>query len=54
MGDGQQFFQVFYPYPYTMEKFRNTLEDQGEGREEVNFLVSAFSNVTNLFIFMAF
>lgn len=35
---------VFYPCPYTMEKFRNILGDQGEGREEVNFLVSAFSN----------
>ena len=53
VGDGQPVHQLFYPCPHAMEKFRNTLGDQGEGREEVNF-VSAFSSVTNSFIFMAF
>lgn len=37
-----------------MEKFRNVLGDQSEGREEVNFLVSAFSDVTNSFLSTAF
>jgi len=54
VGNGQQFFQILYLCPYTMEKFRNTLGHQGEGREAVNFLVSAFSGVTNSFLFMDF
>lgn len=37
-----------------MGKFRDILGDQDEGKKEVNFLISAFSNVTNFFLSMAF
>ena len=44
-------FRCFTP---GMEKFSNVLGDRDAGKGEVNFLVSAFSNVTNQFLSMAF
>lgn len=37
-----------------MEKFENVPGEQGQGKEQVNVLVSTFSNVANFFLSMAF